>query len=54
MPKQPTVTEAYAMIRILRKRGEKGDAKKIEALQLIIDEAKNKKAQLDLDKYFPA
>lgn len=51
--KRPTITEAYAMLRILKKRNEKGDAQKIAALQLIIDEAKDNKAQGDLDKYFP-
>lgn len=51
--KQPTITEAYAMLRILRKRGEKGDQQKIASLQTIIDEEKEKKARLDLEKYFP-
>lgn len=51
--KQPTMTEAYAMLRILKKRAEKGDQQKIAALQTIIDEAKDKKAQGDLEKYFP-
>lgn len=51
--KQPTITEAYAMLRILKKRGEKGDAQKAAALQTIIDEAKDQKAKADLEKYFP-
>lgn len=52
--KQPTITEAYAMLRILKKRGAKGDGEKAAQLQTIIDEAKDKKAQGDLEKYFPA
>lgn len=52
--KQPTVTEAYAMLRILKKRGEKGDQAKITSLQEIIDTEKDKKARLDLEKYFPS
>lgn len=51
--KEPTITEAYAMLRILRKRGEKGDGQKITMLQDIIDKAKDKRAQGDLEKYFP-
>lgn len=50
---KPTVTEAYAMIRVLKKRNEKGDAQKIEQLQQVIEEAKVSSAQLAIDKYFP-
>lgn len=52
MTKAPTVTEAYAMIRALKARGEKGDAAKIEQLKATIEDAKSKKALLDIDKYF--
>lgn len=48
-----TVTEAYAMIRVLKKRNEKGDAQKIEQLQQVIQEAKVASGQLAIDKYFP-
>lgn len=50
----PSVTQAYAMIRVLKKRGAKGDGEKIAELQQIIDEDRDKKALLDLDKFFPA
>lgn len=50
--KAPTVTSAYAMIRFLKTRGEKGDATKIVELQKIIDDAKLKQAALDVEKYF--
>lgn len=49
----PSVTQAYAMIRVLKKRGAKGDGEKIAELQAIIDEDRDKKALLDLDKFFP-
>lgn len=50
--KAPTVTEAYNMIRVLKKRGAKGDGQKIEQLKVIIQEAKDKEALLLVDKYF--
>lgn len=50
----PSVTEAYAMIRVLKKRAAKGDGETIAELQKIIDEDRHKKALLDLDKFFPA
>lgn len=50
--KEPSATQAYSMIRFLKKRAEKGDALKIAELQKIIDAAKDKQAQLDVDKYF--
>lgn len=49
----PTVTRAYAMIRVLKKRGAKGDGEKIAELQQIIDEEREKGALHDLDKCFP-
>lgn len=49
----PSVTEAYAMIRALKKRAAKGDADKIHQLEQLIQEAKLKQAQLAIDKYFP-
>lgn len=52
--KQPTVTQAYAMIRALKKRAAKGDAEKIKALQDIIDEQRNREALLDLERFFPS
>lgn len=48
----PSVTEAYAMIRALKKRNEKGDGAKIAQLETLIAEAKDKKALLAIDKYF--
>lgn len=50
--KAPTVTEAYAMIRVLKNRNAKGDGEKIAQLEKIIEEAKEKKALLDIDKFF--
>lgn len=50
--KGPTASEAYAMIRLLKKRAAKGDGEKIAELQAIIDAEREKKAQLDLDKFF--
>lgn len=52
--KHPTVTQAYAMIRALKKRAAKGDGEKITQLQALIHEQKNKDALLDLEKFFPA
>lgn len=52
--KPPTVTEAYAMIRLLKQRAGKGDADRIAQLTAIIKEAMEKEAQLNLDKYFPS
>lgn len=52
MSNTPSITEAYAMIRVLKRRALKGDAEKIAALQKLIDEDKDKKAQLAIDKYF--
>lgn len=49
----PSVTQAYAMIRVLKKRAAKGDGEKIAELQQIIDEDRDKRALLDLDKFFP-
>lgn len=50
--REPSATEAYAMIRLLRKRAQPGDAQKIEALRRIIDDVRSAKAQLDLDRFF--
>lgn len=49
----PSVTQAYAIIRLLKKRAAKGDAAKIEELKKLIEAEKDKKAQLDLDAFFP-
>lgn len=51
--KQPSVTQAYAMIRLLKKRAAKGDALKIQELQNLIQAEKDKKAQIDLETFFP-
>lgn len=51
--KAPTPTQAYAMIRALKKRGAKGDGEKIAQLQAIIEEHKDKEALLYIDKFFP-
>lgn len=50
--REPSVSEAYAMIRVLKKRAQPGDAQKIESLQKIIDDTRSAKAQLDLDRFF--
>lgn len=50
----PTASQAYSMIRVLKKRAAKGDGEKIAELQQIIDEDREKRALLDLDKFFPA
>lgn len=50
--KAPTVTQAYAMIRALKNRGQKGDGEKIAQLEKVILEQKQKQALLDVDKYF--
>lgn len=50
----PSVSEAYTMIRLLKKRALKGDADKIRQLELIIAEAKDKAAALALERFFPA
>lgn len=50
--KAPTVTEAYAMIRVLKKRNQKGDGEKIAQLQQLIEAEKDKAATLAIDKYF--
>lgn len=52
--KAPSITQAYAMIRVLKERAGKGDGEKIAQLEKIIAEDKNKKALLDVDKFFPA
>lgn len=49
----PSPSQAYAMIRVLKKRAGKGDGEKIAELQQIIAEDRDKKALLDLDKFFP-
>lgn len=51
--KGPTASEAYAMIRVLKKRGAKGDGEKITQLRAIIEEARDKEALLNVDKFFP-
>lgn len=51
--KAPTASEAYAMIRVLKKRGAPGDGEKVAQLQAIIDEARDKAALLNVDKFFP-
>lgn len=40
------------MIRVLKARGAKGDGEKIKQLEDLIADEKNKKALLDVDKYF--
>lgn len=49
---QPTVTQAYAMIRFLKKRGAQGDGAKIQELEQLIAAAKEKAAELDVDRFF--
>lgn len=51
--KSPSVTQAYAMIRALKKRAAKGDAEKIKQLEDTIAEIRDKAALLDLDRFFP-
>lgn len=50
--KPPSVTQAYAMIRFLKKRAAKGDGDKIAQLESQISEIREKQAALDVDKYF--
>lgn len=50
--KAPSVSEAYAMIRVLKDRNAKGDGEKIAALEKIIADEKTKTALLAIDKYF--
>lgn len=50
--KGPTPSDAYAMIRFLKTRNEKGDVAKIAELEKLIEEAKLKKAARDVEKYF--
>lgn len=50
--KQPTVTQAYAMIRLLKKRYAKGDTEKIKQLEELIALERDRAAQLDLDRFF--
>lgn len=52
--KPPTVTQAYAMIRLLKKRAAPGDGDRIRELTEIISLEKDKAAQLELDRFFPA
>lgn len=52
MTKPPTVTAAYAMIRVLRKRAQKGDGERIAQLEKLIADEKEKAALLDIDKFF--
>lgn len=52
MSKGPTVTQAYAMIRALKKRGAPGDGEKIKILEEQIEAEKEKQALLDIDKFF--
>lgn len=54
MTKPPTVTEAYAMIRLLKKRAAPGDAEKIDQLKQVIALEREKAAQLSLDRFFGA
>lgn len=49
----PTVTDAYAMIRALKKRAAPGDADKIQQLKELIELEKDKSAQLALERFFP-
>lgn len=51
--KAPTVTDAYAMIRFLRKRAQKGDGEKIKQLEVIIAEARDRAATIAVDSFFP-
>lgn len=50
--KQPTVSECYAIIRLLKKRAQPGDGEKIQQLEQQILEAREKVAQLALDRFF--
>lgn len=50
--KAPSITQAYAMIRVLKERAAKGDGEKIAQLEKLIAEEKAKKAQVDIDKFF--
>lgn len=50
--KPPSITQAYAMIRVLKKRNAKGDGEKIAQLEKLIEEARDKQATLDVEKYF--
>lgn len=52
MSKGPSITQAYAMIRFLKKRAGKGDGEKIKQLEDQIQEAREKQAALDVEKYF--
>lgn len=51
--KAPTITQAYAMIRALKKRAAKGDGEIIQQLEVLIEQEKNKEALLDVEKFFP-
>lgn len=51
--KAPTVAKAYAMIRLLQKRAQTGDAEKIAELRALIEEERTKQATLDLETFFP-
>lgn len=49
---KPTVTQAYAMIRLLKKRAAVGDGDKIRQLEQLIAEEKDKEALLAIDRFF--
>lgn len=49
--KGPTVSQAYAMIRYLKKRNEPGDATKITELKNFIEEEKLKIAAQDVERF---
>lgn len=51
--KAPSVTECYAMIRVLKKRAAKGDAEKIKQLEDLIDQSRQAAANLAIDRFFP-
>lgn len=50
--KPPSISQAYAMIRLLKKRAAKGDGEKIAQLETLITEARDKEAALAVEKYF--
>lgn len=51
MPK-PTISQAYQMIRLLKQRGQTGDAEKITQLRALIEEEKTKQTNMLLDTFF--
>lgn len=50
--KQPTVSEAYTMIRALQKRALPGDGAKIHQLQELILDSREKAGLLAIERFF--